>query len=253
MQLAQQIKMRQSQSLVMTPQLQQAIKLLQMTNLELCQFLENQQSENPFLEIDTKLNNQENKRMIFTGLPEVFVSNLKISFFVSFLFSLPIFIIQIILFTSPALYKKEKKVFVLISIMSILFFFLGILFAYFFLIPMIWSFFISYESFVDGSLPIQLESRYSEYMKLTMFLLLASGLSFEFPIIIIFLTKLGIFNEFFLKKNRKFFLIGILIFSALFTPPDIISQIGIAIPLIIFYEFSILFIKLFFKKKVKNA
>ena len=61
MQLAQQIKMRQSQSLVMTPQLQQAIKLLQMTNLELCQFLENQQSENPFLEIDTKLNNQENK------------------------------------------------------------------------------------------------------------------------------------------------------------------------------------------------
>ena len=78
------------------------------------------------------LNNQENKRMIFTGLPEVFVSNLKVSFFVSFLFSLPIFIIQVILFTSPALYKKEKKVFVLVSIMSIIFFFLGILFAYFF-------------------------------------------------------------------------------------------------------------------------
>ncbi len=199
------------------------------------------------------LNNQENQRMIFTGLPEVFVSNLKVSLFVAFLFSLPTFIIQIILFTSPALYRKEKKVFVLISIMSIVFFFLGILFAYFFLIPMIWSFFISYESFIDGSLPIQLESRYAEYMKLTMFLLLASGLSFEFPIIIIFLTKLGVFNELFLKKNRKFFLIGILIFSALFTPPDIISQIGIAIPLIIFYEFSILFIKFFFKKKVKNA
>ena len=78
------------------------------------------------------LDNQDNNRMIFTGLPEVFVSNLKVSFFVSFLFSLPIFIIQIILFTSPALYKKEKKVFVLVSIMSIIFFFLGILFAYFF-------------------------------------------------------------------------------------------------------------------------
>ena len=156
---------------------------------------------NPLYEL---LNNQENKRMIFTGLPEVFVSNLKVSFFVAFLFSLPIFIIQIILFTSPALYKKEKKVFVLVSIMSIIFFFLGILFAYFFLIPMIWSFFISYESFVDGSLPIQLESRYSEYMKLTMFLLLASGLSFEFPILIIFLPKLGIFNELFLTKTRKF-------------------------------------------------
>ena len=79
------------------------------------------------------LNNQENQRMIFTGLPEVFVSNLKVSLFVAFLFSLPIFIIQIILFTSPALYRKEKKVFVLVSIMSIVFFFLGILFAYFFL------------------------------------------------------------------------------------------------------------------------
>ena len=66
------------------------------------------------------LNNKDNNRMIFTGLPEVFVSNLKVSFFVAFLFSLPIFIIQIILFTSPALYKKEKKVFVLVSIISFL-------------------------------------------------------------------------------------------------------------------------------------
>ena len=200
---------------------------------------------NPLYEL---LNNQENKRMIFTGLPEVFVSNLKVSFFVAFLFSLPIFIIQIILFTSPALYKKEKKVFVLVSIMSIIFFFLGILFAYFFLIPMIWSFFISYESFVDGSLPIQLESRYSEYMKLTMFLLFASGMSFEFPILLIILTKFGIVDVKFLRKNRKYFFLGILVFSALFTPPDIISQLGIAIPLIIFYEVSIAFIFFFMRK-----
>ena len=82
-----------------------------------------------------------------------------------------------------------------------------------------------------------------------MFLLFASGLSFEFPILIILLTKIGIFNHHFLSSNRKFFFIGILIFSALFTPPDVISQIGIAIPLIIFYEFSILFIKFFINKK----
>ena len=82
-----------------------------------------------------------------------------------------------------------------------------------------------------------------------MFLLFASGLSFEFPILIILMTKIGIFNHQFLSKNRKFFFIGILIFSALFTPPDVISQIGIAIPLIIFYEFSILFIKFFIAKK----
>ena len=122
-------------------------------------------------------------------------------------------------------------------------------FAYYFLIPVIWNFFISYENFLNESLPVELESKYSEYVKLTMFLLLASGLSFEFPVLIILLTKLKIFNQKFLSRNRKYFFIGILIFSAIFTPPDVISQIGIAIPLIIFYEFSILFIKIFLKDK----
>ena len=201
---------------------------------------------NPLYEL---MSNPSNRRMIFTGLPEVFVSNLKVSLFASFLLSIPFLIIQIILFASPALYKKEKKVFITTSIMAIFFFILGVIFAYYFLIPIIWKFFLSYENFIDGSLPIQLESRYSEYLKLTMFLLIASGLSFQFPILIIFFTKLGIFDIYFLKRNRKYFLLGILVFAALTTPPDIISQIGIAIPLIIFYESSILFIKFFFKRK----
>ena len=85
-------------------------------------------------------------------------------------------------------------------------------------------------------------------MKLIMYLLFASGLSFEFPILLILLSKLGILNYKILKEKRKYFFIGIIIFSAIFTPPDVISQIGIAIPLIIFYEFSILLIKLTDKK-----
>lgn len=195
------------------------------------------------------LSDSSNQRMIFTALPEVFVSNLKISLFASFLVSLPFLLIQVILFASPALYKKEKKILIPLVILSPFFFFAGLLFAYYFLIPVIWNFFISYENFLNESLPVELESKYSEYVKLTMFLLLASGLSFEFPVLIILLTKLKIFNQKFLSRNRKYFFIGILIFSAIFTPPDVISQIGIAIPLIIFYEFSILFIKIFFKDK----
>ena len=195
------------------------------------------------------LNDSSNQRMIFTGLPEIFVSNLKISLFASFLLSVPFLLIQIFLFSSPALYKKEKKIFIpLISIIPI-FFFLGVLFAYYFLIPIIWSFFLSFENFMDTSFPIELESRYSEYMKLTMYLLFASGLSFQFPVLIVLLTKLGFFNTHYLKKNRKYFYVGILIFSAFFTPPDVVSQIGITIPLIIFYESSIIFIKYYFKKK----
>lgn len=95
---------------------------------------------------------------------------------------------------------------------------------------------------------MELESRYSEYMRLTMMLLLSAGLSFEFPVVLIILTKFKILSIKTLKNNRKYFFIGILIFSAIFTPPDIISQLGIAIPLIIFYEFSIIFINFFLKK-----
>ena len=195
------------------------------------------------------LENSTNQRMIFTALPEVFISNLKISLFASFLVSAPIFIIQILLFISPALYKNEKKFFIPLILLSPFFFLAGILFAYYFLIPVIWNFFISYENFLNNSFPVELESKYSEYIKLIMFLIFASGLSFEFPVLIILLTKIGVFNHHFLSKNRKFFFIGILVFSALFTPPDVISQIGIAIPLVIFYEFSILFIKFFINKK----
>ena len=150
------------------------------------------------------LENSTNQRMIFTALPEVFISNLKISLFASFLVSAPIFIIQILLFISPALYKNEKKFFIPLILLSPFFFLAGILFAYYFLIPVIWNFFISYENFLNNSFPVELESKYSEYIKLIMFLIFASGLSFEFPVLIILLTKIGVFNHHFLSKNRVF-------------------------------------------------
>lgn len=186
----------------------------------------------------------DKKRMIFTALPEVFVSNLKIALFASFLTSFPFLISQIVLFIYPALYKKEKKIIVPTFLLIPILFICGVCFAYFFLIPIIWNFFISFENFLQGSIPVVLESKYSEYMKLTMYLLFASGLSFEFPVLLFILSKLGVVSYETLRKKRKYFFIGIVIFSAILTPPDVISQIGIAIPLIIFYEFSILLIKL---------
>ena len=194
------------------------------------------------------LKDDEDKRMIFTALPEVFLSNLKISLFASFIFALPFLLIQLILFISPAMYKKEKKTLFPILVAIPVLFIIGVMFAYYILLPLIWNFFLSFENFFSNGLNVELESRYSEYMRLTMMLLLSAGLSFEFPVVLIILTKFKILSLKTLKNNRKYFFIGILIFSAIFTPPDIISQLGIAIPLIIFYEFSIIFINFFLKK-----
>ena len=147
----------------------------------------------------------DKKRMIFTALPEVFVSNLKIALFASFLTSFPFLISQIVLFIYPALYKKEKKIIVPTFLLIPILFICGVCFAYFFLIPIIWNFFISFENFLQGSIPVVLESKYSEYMKLTMYLLFASGLSFEFPVLLFILSKLGVVSYETLKKKKKIF------------------------------------------------
>ena len=196
------------------------------------------------------IGDSEQKRMIFTGLPEVFISYLKIALFASVLTSFPFFILQFSLFISPALYKKEKTFFMPMFFLVPVLFFTGVLFAYFILIPVIWSFFISFQiPQTDNYFSIELESRFGEYMKLIMYLLFSCGLSFLFPIFLIILSKLKVISVEILRKQRKFFIIGILIFSAVFTPPDIVSQIGIALPLLIFFEIAILLIEFLNKKK----
>lgn len=195
------------------------------------------------------VSDKENKRMIFTGLPEVFVSYLKISLFSSFLVSFPFFIIQMSLFISPALYKKEKKFFIPLFYSIPFLFYIGVLFSYFFLIPIIWEFFVSFENLKSSNyFSIELESKFNEYIRLTMYLLFSTGFAFLFPIFLLFLAKLKIINSQILRNNRKYYFIGILIFGAVFTPPDIISQLGIAIPLFIFFELSIYFIDFLNKK-----
>ena len=119
----------------------------------------------PLINLFTDL---EKRRMIFTALPEIFISNLKLALFAAFLISFPFFILQVVLFIHPALYKKEKKLIIHTFTLIPILFILGVLFAYFFLIPVIWSFFLSFENFFQNSLPVVLESKYSDYMNLTM-------------------------------------------------------------------------------------
>ena len=203
---------------------------------------------NPFIEsIDFK----ENKRLIYTGLAEAFFSYLKLALISAFIISSPFFIYQIWAFIAPGLLKKEKKIIFPFIFLVPLMFILGFVFLYYFIIPLAWDFFTAFDtSGSQNNFTLELEPKINEYISLTVKLGFAFGLAFQLPIAIFLLTILGVASPKDLEKKRRFVIVIIFLISALITPPDIISQIGLAIPVICLYEFSI-FISKFFEKKKK--
>ena len=202
---------------------------------------------NPFIEsIDFK----ENKRLIYTGLAEAFFSYLKLALISAFIISSPFFIYQIWAFIAPGLLEKEKKIIFPFLFLIPLMFILGFVFVYYFIIPIAWDFFIAFDtSGSKNSFTLELEPKINEYISLTLKLAFAFGLAFQLPTAIFLLTILGLTSPNDLQKKRRFIIVIIFLISALITPPDIISQIGLAIPVICLYEFSIFISKSFENKK----
>ena len=203
---------------------------------------------NPFIDsVDFK----ENKRLIYTGLAEAFFSYLKLALVSAFIFSSPFFIYQIWAFVAPGLLKREKKIIFPFLFLIPLMFLLGFVFLYYFIIPIAWDFFIAFDtSGLEKSFTLELEPKINEYISLTLKLAFAFGIAFQLPTAIFLLTILGLTSPTDLQKKRRFVIVIIFLVSAIITPPDIISQIGLAIPVICLYEFSI-FISKFFEKKKK--
>lgn len=182
-----------------------------------------------------------NKRMIFTGLTEAFFTYIKLSFFAGFILSFPNTVYQIYKFVAPGLYQSEKKYSLIFMIASPILFLIGAAFVYYFLFPLAWQFFISFEiPSSDGSMPIELEARVSEYLSIVTTLILAFGVTFQLPIILILLITNELISVDALRKFRKYAVVIILSLAAIITPPDVISQIALATPLLILYEFSII-------------
>jgi len=195
--------------------------------------------------------NNDNKRLIYTGLAEVFFNYIKLSLIVGFVFSLPIFIYHVWMFIAPGLLKKEKKIIVPFLLLVPLMFILGFLVVYYFIIPLAWDFFINFETFFpDQNLKVQLEAKVNEYLSLILKLIFAFGLAFQLPVFIFLLTILGVTTYENLSKYRKYVIVLIFILAAVITPPDVISQIGLALPIIFLYELSV-FISKFFRKNKK--
>ena len=190
------------------------------------------------------------RRLIFTALHEAFLTYLKVAFFASFFFTSPLILTQIWKFVAPGLYKNEKKALLPYLILTPALFILGGALVYYLIMPLAIKFFLSFESAGDiNSIPIQLEAKVNEYLSLIMRLIFAFGISFQLPVVLSLLARIGIVDSIYLKTRRKYVVVIIFAVAAVLTPPDPITQIGLALPLLILYELSILAVKIIEKKK----
>ncbi len=195
-----------------------------------------------------------NRRLIFTALQETFLTYLRVSFFAALFVSSPIILMQIWKFVAPGLYKNEKKAILPYLIATPILFLFGGMLVYYLIMPLAIKFFLSFEaSSINSALPIQLEAKVNEYLSLVMKLIFAFGLSFQLPVILSLLARVGFIDSVFLKERRKYVVVIIFVAAAILTPPDPITQIGLAIPLLILYELSIFSVKIIEKRKNKNA
>ncbi len=201
---------------------------------------------------DAVISSNLERRLIFTALHEAFLTYLKVSFFASIFITSPIFLSQIWKFIAPGLYKNEKKALLPYLVATPILFLLGGLLVYYLIMPLAIKFFLSFETPASTEmLAIQLEAKVNEYLSLIMKLIFAFGLSFQLPVVLSLLARVGFIDSTYLKKRRKYVIVIIFAFAAILTPPDPITQIGLAIPLLLLYEFSIFTVK--FIEKKKNA
>ena len=193
-----------------------------------------------------EVSKKEAKPLVFIGLPEIFFTELKISFFLALFFSFPYWIIEIWFFVMPALYRKEKTIFWLFVPATLFFFLGGAVFGYFVVFPLGFDFFLSLTK------PQEIVPSLSvgQYVSFAIKLLFAFGLVFEFPLVVLFLARLGLITPQFMLKNAKYAIVFIFIFAAILTPPDPFTMLLMAIPLIILYIISILLCYLTFNRKL---
>lgn len=181
--------------------------------------------------------------MIFTSLPEAFFTYLKVAFFASIIFTSPFTLYQIWKFLSPGLYTSEKKYVVPFVIFSTIFFVGGTSFAYYLVFPLGFKFFIAFSTeHIKPMLSMK------EYLSFSFKLLLAFGIIFELPVFMFFLGKIGLVNSKTLITKRKYAILLVFIAAALFTPPDVVTQVMMAVPLVLLYELSIWIVKMGEKK-----